>query len=229
MRIDLLSIFPCMFENVLNESMLRIAQEKGLAAFHTHDIRDWSDDPKHRKVDDKPFGGGPGMVMKAAPVVDAAAAVRAMAEPAGRLIFLTPRGRRLDQPLAESLAREARLILVCGRYEGFDERIFQALNPEEISIGDYVLTGGELPAMVLLDAVVRLIPGVLGSAESLENESFNAGLLDYPHYTQPAEWRGMRVPEVLRSGNHARIAEWRRAQALERTRKRRPDLLSDTP
>jgi tRNA (guanine37-N1)-methyltransferase len=223
MRVDILTLFPGMFTDVLGESILGRARGKGLLEVHTHDIRAWSRDP-HAKVDDRPFGGGPGMVMRCQPVVDAVEAVRAMAEPAGRLVVLTPQGRRFGQAWAAELAQEARLLLVCGRYEGFDERIFELLRPEVLSIGDYVLTGGELPAMVVVDAVARLLPGVLGSAESLEHESFNAGLLDYPQYTQPAEFRGLAVPEVLRSGHHGRIEAWRREAAEARTRRRRPDL-----
>ncbi len=226
MRVDILSLFPQMFDAVLGESMLKIAQQKSCLAVHPHDIRAYSHD-KHRKVDDKPFGGGPGMVMRCQPVVDAVEAVRAEDTAPGRLLFLSPEGERFDQPKAEALAAEPRLILVCGRYEGFDQRIFDILQPEVISIGDYVLSGGELPAMVVVEAVARLLPGVLGSPESLEHESFNGPLLDYPQYTQPADFRGCVVPEVLRSGDHARIAAWRQAQAEARTRALRPDRLDD--
>lgn len=224
MRVDLLSLFTDMFAPVLNESILRRAQEKGLAAFECHDIREWSDN-KHNKVDDRPFGGGPGMVLKAEPVVRAVTAVQALANPVGRLVFMDPAGRRFDQAWANELADAERLVLVCGRYEGFDERIFTALQPERLSIGDYVLTGGELAAMVVLDAIVRLIPGVLGHPASPVEESFQEGLLDYPQYTQPAVWRGLAVPEVLRSGDHARVAAWRRAEARALTRRQRGDLL----
>ncbi len=236
MRIDVLSIFPQMFSAVLAESMLAIARGKGLLVFHAHDIRAWTQD-KHGKVDDKPFGGGPGMVLRCQPVVDAVAAVRAMASPPGRLIFLTPEGRRFDQECAMAYARAERLILVCGRYEGFDQRIFDILQPELLSVGDFVLSGGEIAAMAVIEAVARLIPGVLGNGESLADESFRlcpdpersghlVRLLDYPHYTQPADFRGHLVPEVLRSGNHAAIAVWRQAQAWARTRALRPDLLA---
>ncbi|MHC4871101.1 MAG: tRNA (guanosine(37)-N1)-methyltransferase TrmD [Planctomycetota bacterium] len=223
MRIDILSIFPEMFPPVLGESIMGIAQEKKLAEFYTHDIRNWSDN-KHRKIDDKPFGGGPGMVMKAEPVVAAVEEVRNMTSPAGRLLFMSPQGKKFDQKMAAELAREERLCLVCGRYEGFDERILDALQPEEVSVGDYVLTGGELAAMIIADAAVRLIPGVLGSNASLEHESFENGLLDFPQYTQPFAWRGIEAPEILRSGNHALIEEWRREEALKKTKARRPDL-----
>ena len=224
MRIDFLTIFPEMLPPVLNEGMLRIAREKGKAAFHVHDLRDWSGN-RHRKIDDKPFGGGPGMVIRAEPVASALSSIRAEGGTPGRLVFLTPRGAPFGQRKARELAREQRLVLVAGRYEGFDARLYEALEPEEISIGDYVLTGGELPALVVADAVVRLLPGGLGSAGGLENESFDGSRLDYPHYTQPAEWRGRHVPEVLRSGDHARIEAWRREQARRRTEDFRPDLL----
>jgi tRNA (guanine37-N1)-methyltransferase len=223
-RIDVLTIFPRLFDSVLAEGMLRIAREKGLLEFYAHDLRDWSGDPRHRKVDDRPFGGGPGMVMKPEPVCAAVEAVQAMAPAPGRLVFLSPRGARFDQVRARALAEEERLTLVCGRYEGFDERIFEVLAPEMISIGDYVLTGGELPAMVVTDAVVRLIPGVLGCGQSAEAESFEADRLDHPHYTQPAVWRDREVPPVLRSGDHGAVDAWR-AEAAERlTRRHRPDL-----
>ncbi|MFW5856592.1 MAG: tRNA (guanosine(37)-N1)-methyltransferase TrmD [Planctomycetota bacterium] len=226
MRVDVLTIFPGMFAPILGESILRIAREKGCLDARVHDIRDWSTD-KHHKVDDRPFGGGPGMVMKAQPVADAVEAIRAEADPPGRLIFLTPDGERFDQARARSLAREERLVLVCGRYEGFDERLFDALAPERLSIGDYILTGGELAALVVIDAVTRLQPGVLGCPESAEAESFEGAGLDHPHYTQPAVWRGREVPAVLRSGDHARVDAWRREEALRRTRLRRPDLLTE--
>jgi len=242
MRIDILSLFPGMFPPVLGGSILGIAQEKGHLDLHLHDIRTWTQS-RHGKVDDKPFGGGPGMVLCCQPVVDAVEAVRALAEPPGRLIFLGPDGKRFDQSAASGLAPEPRLILVCGRYEGFDARIFELLAPEVISLGDFVLSGGEIAAMAVVEATVRLLPGVLGSGESLEHESFSVfappprakgkkgpsapprRLLDYPHYTQPAVFRGLAVPEVLRGGDHAKIAAWRREQAEEKTRALRPDLL----
>lgn len=226
MRIDIISLFPGMFEPVLNESIMGRAQEKGLLDLVTHDLRDWSGN-RHRKVDDKPFGGGPGMVMRVAPVVEAVEAVQSATEPIARLIIPGPQGRRLDQSLAHELSQEERLLFVCGHYEGMDERVYEYLSPEEVSIGDYILTGGELATMVIIDAIVRLLPGVLGSAESLEHESFEHGMLDYPHYTQPAEWRGLVAPEVLRSGHHGNVNAWRHEQALLRTRQRRPDLFQN--
>ncbi len=226
MRIDLLSIFPKMFAPILNESILGIAQKKELVEFFSHDIRDWSDN-KHNKIDDKPFGGGPGMVMKAGPIVTAVEAVEKMDDIPSRLLVMSPQGKRFDQKMARELSTEKRICIICGRYEGFDERIFEVLEPEEVSIGDYVLTGGELAALTIADAVVRLIPGVLGSGDSLESESFDNGLLDFPQYTQPFEWRGIKAPEILRSGNHALIEKWRREKAIEKTKARRPDIFKD--
>jgi tRNA (guanine37-N1)-methyltransferase len=209
-RFDVLTLFPDLFDGFLGESILKRAIERGLVQVHRWNIRDWAEG-KHRQVDDRPFGGGPGMVLMAPPVVAAVEAVRAKAEPSGRLIALTPQGRRLDQPWVMELAREPRLVLVCGRYEGFDERIFETLEPETLSIGDYVLSGGEVAAMVVIDAVMRLIPGVLGDAESALDESFGSdGGLEYPHYTRPRLFRGRTVPETLLSGDHAAIARWRR-------------------
>lgn len=224
LRIDVLTLFPAMFPPVLGESIPGIAQAKGALELVFHDIRDYTEN-KHGKVDDKPFGGGPGMVMCCQPLVDAVTAVRGMAEPEGRLIFLSPEGRRFTQPVANEFAAEERLILICGRYEGFDQRIFDILRPEIVSIGDVVLSGGEIPAMLVIDAVARLLPGVLGDPESLSHESFTGNRLDYPQYTQPADFRGHPVPEILRSGDHGKIAVWRKQQALERTRRLRPDLL----
>lgn len=224
MRVDLLSIFPAMFAGVLGESIPRIAQDKGALTVHTHDIRDWTGN-KHGKVDDRPFGGGPGMVMCCQPVVDAVDAVQAQGDAPGRLLFMDPAGQRFDQAFAAELATEERLVLVCGRYEGFDQRIYDLLQPELVSIGDVVLSGGEPAALVIVDAVARLLPGVLGSPESLEQESFAANGLDYPHYTQPAEFRGLSVPDILRSGDHGKIAAWRAEQARIRTEALRPDLL----
>ncbi len=227
MRIDVLTLFPGLFSGFLTESIPRIAQEKGAAAIHLHNIRDWSLD-RHSKVDDRPFGGGPGMVMACQPVVDAVEAVRrAEGEEGapGRLFFLTPEGRRFDQGVAAELAGEGRLLLVCGRYEGFDERIFDILRPERLSIGDFILSGGEVAAMAVMDAVIRLLPGVLGCAGSAAADSFTRPLLDHPHYTQPVEYRGLSVPDVLRGGNHAHIDRWRHERAAEKTRFFRPDLL----
>ena len=210
LRVDLLTLFPAFFDGFLSQSLLKRAIDKGLVEVHRWDIRDWAEG-KHRQVDDRPFGGGPGMILMAPPVVDAVEAVRAKADPPGRLIVLTPQGRRLDQAKVRELALESRLVLVCGRYEGFDERIIETLEPELLSIGDYVLSGGEVAAMVVVDAVSRLIPGVLGDAESAVDESFGPdGGLEYPQYTRPREFRGRAVPEILLSGDHAAIARWRR-------------------
>jgi tRNA (guanine37-N1)-methyltransferase len=209
-RFDVLTLFPALFDGFLDESILKRAIERGLVEVHRRDIRDWAEG-KHRQVDDRPFGGGPGMVLMAPPVVSAAEAVRAEGDLPGRLIALTPTGRRLEQAWVEELAAESRIVLLCGRYEGFDERIFETLQPEQLSIGDYVLSGGEVAAMVVIDAVMRLIPGVLGDAESSVDESFGPdGGLEYPHYTRPRVYRGREVPEILLSGDHAAIARWRR-------------------
>ncbi len=226
MRIDVLTIFPGIFESPLRESLLGKAIESGLLDVRVHDIRDSTTD-KHRQVDDESYGGGPGMVMKPEPVF---AAVEALGESPKRVLLLSPAGRRLDQAVVRELAEEPWLVLVCGRYEGVDERVVEGLPAEEVSIGDYVLSGGEVPALVVLEAVTRLVPGVIGREESHERDSFGAeGLLDHPHYTRPAEFRGMSVPEVLLSGNHAEIERWRRAAALEKTRRNRPDLLEAPP
>ncbi|MBM4026581.1 MAG: tRNA (guanosine(37)-N1)-methyltransferase TrmD [Planctomycetes bacterium] len=289
MRIDILTLFPEMFESPLNYSILKRAQEQGLVAIAVTNIRDFATD-KYRKVDDKPYGGGPGMVMMPGPVVDCFEYVEKLGEPAkcgappwrgrpalasrghpglapsvegvppsnrgqdahdaqgqdalataaelpssapvasspprARVVLLTPQGERFNQAKARELAQEERLILLAGRYEGFDERIRIGLNAEQISIGDYVLNGGELAAMVIVDAVVRLLPGTLGDEDSARDDSFSEGLLEYPHYTRPEVFRGLRVPEILLSGDHAKIAQWRRDQALERTKTWRPDLLA---
>jgi tRNA (guanine37-N1)-methyltransferase len=212
LRFDLLTLFPGLFDGFLSESILKRALARGLVAIERHNIRDWAVG-KHKPVDDRPFGGGPGMVLMAPPVVAAVEAVRALADPPGRLIVLTPQGRTLDQEWVRELAQEPRLILVCGRYEGFDERIYETLEPERLSIGNYILSGGEVAAMVVVDAVTRLIPGVLGDAESAVDESFGPdGGLEYPQYTRPRQFRGRTVPEILLSGDHAAIARWRRAQ-----------------
>jgi len=224
LRFDILTLFPEVFVPFLAASMPGIARRKGLADYHLHNIRDYSRD-KHHKVDDRPYGGGPGMVMRCEPVFRCYEAVRGMAEPAGRLLLLTPAGRRFDHGMALELSRSARIILLCGHYEGFDERIHRGLPAEEVSIGDYVLSGGEPAAMVIIDATVRLVPGVLGHEGSAAEDSFADGLLEYPHYTRPVEFRGMRVPEVLLSGHHKRIQDWRREQARKRTEDRRADLL----
>ncbi len=225
MRIDVLTLFPEIFSGFLSESILKLAIQRGLIELNVWNIRDWSQD-KHGKVDDRPYGGGPGMVIKPQPVFDAVEAVQAMARPPGRLILLTPQGRPFTQEWAEALAQEQRLVLLCGRYEGFDERIRIGLQPEELSVGDYVTCGGEAPAMVVIESVMRLIPGVLGDAYSPAEESFGRwGLLEYPHYTRPRVYRGMAVPDVLLSGDHAAIARWRLEQAVRRTMQRRPDLI----
>jgi tRNA (guanine37-N1)-methyltransferase len=221
MRIDVVTIFPGMLEGPLHESLLGKAIADGLVGVRLHDLRDFTED-RHRTVDDESFGGGPGMVMKPEPWF---AAVESLGEDRGRVILLSPAGRRLDRDLVHELSEEPHLTLLSGRYEGVDERVVEGLPAEEISIGDYVLSGGELPALVLIEAVTRLIPGVIGREESHERDSFEDGLLDHPHYTRPAEFRGMVVPEVLRSGHHAEIERWRREAALDKTRRNRPDLL----
>jgi tRNA (guanine37-N1)-methyltransferase len=222
--VDVLTLFPGLFEGFLSESILKRAIERGLIDVRLWNVRDWAEG-RHKQVDDRPFGGGPGMVLMAPPVVDAVEAVRARGDDPGHLIALTPQGRRLDQDLVRELADCRRLVLLCGRYEGFDERILETLEPEQISIGDYVLSGGEVAAMVVIDAVMRLIPGALGDAESATDESFGpGGGLEYPHYTRPREYRGRAVPDVLLGGNHAAIERWRREQSRLRTASRRRDL-----
>lgn len=224
MRIDVLTIFPGILESPLHESLLGKAIEKGVLDVRVHDIRDHATD-KHRQVDDESYGGGPGMVMKPEPIF---AAVEALGPDPKRVLLLSPAGRRLDQALVRELAAEPWLVLVAGRYEGVDERVVEGLGTEEISIGDYVLSGGEVPALVVLEAVTRLVPGVIGRDESHERDSFgHDGLLDHPHYTRPPEFRGMAVPEVLLSGDHAAIERWRREAAREKTRRNRPDLLEE--
>ncbi|MHC4718165.1 MAG: tRNA (guanosine(37)-N1)-methyltransferase TrmD [Planctomycetota bacterium] len=224
MRIDILTLFPELFEPMLTTSIIGRAVDAGVVEVVVTNIRDYSTD-RHRKVDDAPFGGGPGMVMMCQPVFDAVQAVQAMAGPPGVVALLTPQGRQMDQQMVSELACLDRLILVAGHYEGFDERIRGRLADVEISLGDFVLSGGEVPAMAVLDAIVRLLPGALGEPESVKEESFSMGLLEYPQYTRPREFRGLGVPEVLFSGHHAEIEAWRRRQAVERTRQRRPDLL----
>ncbi len=224
MRIDILTLFPEMFQNVLGESILKIAGEKELVNFNLHNIRDFSED-KHKCVDDKPYGGGAGMVMRPEPVFNAVEAVESMADSVSTKILLTPQGETFNQGTANDLSKKDRLMIICGRYEGYDERIRSGLDVIEISIGDYVLTGGEIPAMVIVDSVTRLVPGVLGGNNSLQDESFVNKTLEYPQYTRPSEFRGMKVPEVLTSGNHAKIEEWKMENAISRTQERRPDLL----
>lgn len=225
MRIDIITLFPGMFESVLGESMLKRAQAKGLLKVSIHNLRDWTSD-NHRTADDKPFGGGPGMVMKVEPVYKALKELKVLRPTkAGiRVILLTPQGKKLEQREVKRIAKYKRLVLICGHYEGVDERI-RGLVDEEISIGDYILTCGELPAMVLIDAATRLIPGVLGHSGSAASESFEDGLLEYPQYTRPSEYMGMKVPEVVLSGDHKKIEKWRKAESLKRTSERRPDML----
>ena len=220
MKIDVLTLFPELFAGPLDVSMVARARKAGLVDVQIWNLRDWTHD-RHKTVDDRPFGGGPGMVLKAEPIFEA---VESLANERTRVLMMAPTGRVFTQELARELADEEHLLLMCGSYEGFDERI-RTLIDDEISIGDYVLTNGGLPAMVVIDAVTRLLPGVLGDDESAHDESFSHGLLEYPHYTRPAEFRGMKVPEVLLSGNHAEIEKWRREQAQLRTKERRPDLL----
>jgi len=221
-RIDVVTIFPGIFESPLRESLLGRAIGAGLVDIRVRDLRDSTTD-KHRQVDDESYGGGPGMVMKPEPVF---AAIEALGTGKRRTLLLSPAGRRLDQVLVRELAAEPWLVLICGRYEGVDERVVEGLPAEEVSIGDYVVAGGEVPALVVLEAVTRLVPGVIGREESHEQDSFGQdGLLDHPHYTRPAEFRGMQVPQTLLSGNHAEIERWRREAALEKTRRNRPDLL----
>ena len=225
MRFDVLTLFPAIFDGYLGQSLLKKAIDAGLVEVKLHDIRQWTRD-KHQRVDDRPFGGGPGMVLQAPPVVESVEAVQAMGQ-AGSVIVLSPRGRTLNQKVVEELVARPRLVLLCGRYEGFDERVYEILQPEEISVGDYVLNGGETAAMVVIDAVIRLVPGVLGDEESNQYDSFSSGnrLLEFAQYTRPREYRGHQVPEVLLSGDHAAIARWRREQSYASTRERRADLL----
>jgi tRNA (guanine37-N1)-methyltransferase len=225
MRCDVLTLFPGIFRGPLDETILRRAQDAGLVEVILHDLRAWATD-RHHTVDDYPFGGGPGMVMKPEPIFAAVEAIQPLAEPPATVVLMTPQGRRLDHALAEELAAIPRLLIVCGRYEGVDERVREQLVDVEVSVADVVVSGGELPALLLLDALARRVPGVLGGEGSLAEESFEGGLLEYPQYTRPAEFRGAAVPEVLLSGHHAEIEAWRRRQRLARTRARRPDLLA---
>jgi tRNA (guanine37-N1)-methyltransferase len=220
MKIDVVTIFPQMFKPVLGESIIKRAIKAGVAKIRVYNLRDFTKD-KHRKVDDKPFGGSPGMVMMVQPIYDA---IRALKKKHTKVILLTPQGKQFSQKIADRLSRCKHLVLICGRYEGVDERVRRTVD-DEISIGDYVVTGGELPAMVLIDAVIRLLPGALGDDDSTKCESFRKGLIEYPHYTRPRIFCDMAVPEVLVSGDHKTIAQWRCDQAMVRTRERRPDLL----
>jgi tRNA (guanine37-N1)-methyltransferase len=237
MRIDVLTLFPEMFTGVFGASILGKARDKGIVSLSTVNFRDFSGN-KHNTVDDMPYGGGGGMVLKAEPIFGAVehlleqtsegqADSREPSDSSPRIILLCPQGAPFSQQIAQELSGESHLIFICGHYEGYDERIRQQLVTDELSVGDYVLTGGELPAMVIIDAVVRLLPGVLGNDQSAVTDSFSDGLLEYPHYTRPAEFRGWRVPDALLSGHHAEIAKWRRHQSLERTLERRPDLLKN--
>jgi len=228
MRFDVLTLFPELFDSYLGQSLLKKAIDAGLVEIKRWNFRDWTTD-KHKKVDDRPFGGGAGMLLCCQPVFDSVEAVQADADQPGRLVMLTPQGRRLDQQLVEELADEKRLILLCGRYEGFDDRIRGGLKPLEISAGDFVANGGEVPAMMVIDTVIRLVPGVLGDETSSKYDSFSSGrLLEHPQYTRPRDFRGMQVPEILLSGNHEEVARWREEQSLKRTRERRRDLLNGT-
>ncbi|MDP6959790.1 MAG: tRNA (guanosine(37)-N1)-methyltransferase TrmD [Planctomycetota bacterium] len=224
MIIDVVTLFPSMFEGVIGQSILKNAQEKDLVEILVHDLRSFSAD-KHKKVDAPPYGGGPGMVLTAEPVFNAVRYLRENGRADSKLILLTPAGKPFKQVVAQELSQEAGLIFLCGHYEGFDERIIEGLQPLEISVGDFVLTGGEIPAMAVLDSVTRLIPGVLGAEASLQQESFSEDQLEYPHYTRPASFEGMDVPPVLLSGDHRKIEEWRSGKAKARTGNRRPDLL----
>jgi tRNA (guanine37-N1)-methyltransferase len=230
MRIDVLTLFPEMFSGYLGQSLLKRAIDAGIVDIRVHNIRNWAQG-KHRQVDDRPFGGGPGMVLRPEPVVESVEAVQGQGDKPGHLVLLTPQGRKLDQRIVEELVERGRLVLVCGRYEGVDQRAIDLLQPDEISIGDYILGGGEVAAMVLVDAVVRLVPGVLGDEESNKQDSFSGdpALLEFAQYTRPREYRGLTVPEVLMSGNHPDIARWREQQKIERTRERRSDLLGEDP
>ncbi len=224
MRFDILTLFPGLFEGYLQQSLLKKALDAGLVEIHLWNIRDWTTD-KHKSVDDTPYGGGPGMLIRCEPVFGCVEHVQKQAGPPGQLVLLTPQGRRLNQRLVQELAGHDRLLLLCGRYEGFDERIIHGLHPLEISVGDFICNGGEVPAMLVIDAVIRLVPGVLGDETSSKYDSFaDSGLLEYPQYTKPREFRGMQVPDILLSGNHEAIARWRQDQAVQRTQERRRDL-----
>ncbi|WP_010093459.1 tRNA (guanosine(37)-N1)-methyltransferase TrmD [Ornithinibacillus scapharcae] len=228
MQIDVLTLFPEMIESVLNTSILKKAQEKNKFQYNLVNFRDYTEN-KHNKVDDYPYGGGAGMVLSPQPLFDAVETLTQKGTNKPRVILMCPQGERYTQKKAEELAQEEHLIIICGHYEGYDERIREHLITDEISIGDYVLTGGELGAMVVVDSVVRLLPDVLGNEESAPQDSFSTGLLEHPHYTRPADFRGMKVPEVLMSGDHAKIEMWRREQSLRRTYQRRKDLLENYP
>ncbi|MCC9599714.1 tRNA (guanosine(37)-N1)-methyltransferase TrmD [Stieleria sp. JC731] len=229
MRFDIVTLFPAIFDGYLTQSLLEKAIAKDIVQIHRHDLRDWAADTPHRKVDDRPFGGGPGMLLQVDVTVPCVEDVDRMVATPARKILLTPQGKRFDQRMAEDFATSERLMLLCGRYEGFDQRVIDILEPEEVSIGDFVLNGGEVAAMTIIDGVVRLLPGVLGDENSNIDDSFSRGnrLLEFPQYTRPRDYRGHNVPEVLLSGNHEAIAEWRSQQSRIRTEQRRSDLLSD--
>lgn len=223
LHFDIITLFPKAFEGVFGDSIIKRAQEKKKVQIHVHDLRDYSLDKKRKSVDDRPFGGGPGMVLSPQPLFDAIKKIKGRKK--GKVIYVTPAGVPFSQTHAKRLTKAKNLIIICGHYEGIDERVCEHLVDECFSIGDYVLTGGEIPAMVMVDAVTRLIPGVLGKEESLVNESFEANLLEGPQYTRPADFRGFKVPDVLLSGHHKQIEQWRKAQALKRTKDIRPELL----
>ena len=228
MRFDVLTLFPQLFPGYLGQSLLNKAIDRGLVQVEVHDIRRWSGD-KHHKVDDRPYGGGPGMVLRVEPIVECVEEIQRDGPDSGRVVLLTPQGRRLNQRVVEELVQAQRLLLLCGRYEGFDHRVIEILRPDEISVGDYVLNGGEVAAMVLIDTLVRLVPGVLGDEQSNVDDSFSRGnrMLEFAQYTRPREYRGHKVPDVLLTGDHAKIARWRQEQSYLKTRSRRADLLDD--
>ena len=228
-RFDIITLFPPIFAGYLTQSLLAKAIERGLVEIHIHDLREWSIDLKHHKIDDRPYGGGPGMLICVEPVVQCVEAVQQMSDQPAVVVLLTPQGEKLDQRRIETMARYQRIILLCGRYEGFDQRVIDILNPIELSVGDYVLNGGEVAAMVVVDSTVRLIPGVLGDEKSSWDDSFSRGnrLLEFPQYTRPPEFRGHSVPEVLLSGDHKRIADWRTEHSKSKTRLRRNDLFEN--
>jgi len=228
-RFDIITLFPPIFAGYLTQSLLAKAIARGLVEIHIHDLREWSTDLKHYKIDDKPYGGGPGMLICVDPVVLCVEAVQQMSDQMGVVVMMTPQGDRLDQRRVEKIARFERMILLCGRYEGFDQRVIDILNPVELSVGDYVLNGGEVASMVVVDSTVRMIPGVLGDEQSSWDDSFSRGnrLLEFPQYTRPAEFRGHCVPNILLSGDHKKIADWRAEQAEMKTRLRRSDLFDN--
>ena len=228
MRFDILTLFPDMFPGYMSQSILNKSIERGLVEIHVHNMRDWAKG-RHHKIDDTPYGGGPGMILMVEPVVNCVRDVQAMTSEPGTVIVTTPQGKRLNQPMVEELAVNKRMILLCGRYEGFDQRVIDILQPQEISIGDYILNGGEVASMVLVDSLVRMVPGVLGDEQSSWDDSFSRGnrMLEYPQYTRPREFEGQNVPDILLSGNHGEIERWRKAKSLENTKNKRSDLLDN--